>query len=381
MLIKRKPPAGHRTGIDRDAQVLETFTCNCPVELVHGHAPDFLAFVSVPGFGIGHQRSPYLHATCRSRRRFRIDAAGAKNNRQTVHAGCPRHRDRVAVYTAGPDAADALGRLLATSGRQRFALDFGSALAPGGQRLLAECLESAGGAAGLWPGMIHGTGRGPEMDPAMAGVGDAWVVRGWRWRERLMRVAALGDAGTAQQVLQGRSFAGGRPDPVLVSGKDARGRRAVPPAARGLRRRRDRGADGGRGGCRRGETVGLGGPEAGIRSSHVACHTTVAVAVASLGRPGALDGGGPGRTGVVKPAWRQALEEELAAARVAEEVARLEVAADAGLFEADWTRATLAGAIGTLTAGLPRKPSRSAQLARWRAADMEAGGGSGGTAD
>lgn len=87
----------------------------------------------------------------------------------------------------------------------------------------------------------------------------------------------------------------------------------------------------------------------------------------------------------MKPAWRQALEEELAASRVAEEVARLEVAADAGLFEADWTRATLAGAIGTLTAGLPRKPSRSAQLARWKAAaeraDMEAGGGGGGTAD
>ena len=76
----------------------------------------------------------------------------------------------------------------------------------------------------------------------------------------------LASAGTAQQVLQGRSFAGGRPDPVLVSGKGARGRRAVPPAARGLRRRRDRGADGGRCGCRRGETVGLGGPEAGWRN-------------------------------------------------------------------------------------------------------------------
>ncbi len=39
-LMKRKPPAVRSIGIDRDAQALEAFVCDYPVDLVHGCAHD-----------------------------------------------------------------------------------------------------------------------------------------------------------------------------------------------------------------------------------------------------------------------------------------------------------------------------------------------------
>ena len=42
-LMKRKPTGVRSIGIDRDAQALEAFACDYPVELVHGCAHAFLA--------------------------------------------------------------------------------------------------------------------------------------------------------------------------------------------------------------------------------------------------------------------------------------------------------------------------------------------------
>ena len=41
-LMKRKPTGVRSIGIDRDAQALEAFACDYPVELVHGCAHAFL---------------------------------------------------------------------------------------------------------------------------------------------------------------------------------------------------------------------------------------------------------------------------------------------------------------------------------------------------
>ena len=71
-LMKRKPTGVRSIGIDRDAQALEAFACDYPVELVPGCAHAFLASFRFWA-GAGLQRSPYLHATRRSARRYRFD--------------------------------------------------------------------------------------------------------------------------------------------------------------------------------------------------------------------------------------------------------------------------------------------------------------------
>ena len=57
-LMKRKPTGVRSIGIDRDAQALEAFACDYPVELVHGCAHAFLASFPFSGPGAGLQRSP-----------------------------------------------------------------------------------------------------------------------------------------------------------------------------------------------------------------------------------------------------------------------------------------------------------------------------------
>ena len=44
-LMKRKPTGVRSIGIDRDAQALEAFACDYPVELVHGCAPCLFGLV------------------------------------------------------------------------------------------------------------------------------------------------------------------------------------------------------------------------------------------------------------------------------------------------------------------------------------------------
>ena len=58
-LMKRKPTGVRSIGIDRDAQALEAFACDYPVELVHGCAHAFLA--SFPFLG------PELVYSCQRR--------------------------------------------------------------------------------------------------------------------------------------------------------------------------------------------------------------------------------------------------------------------------------------------------------------------------
>ena len=86
--------------------------------------------------------------------------AGATNNRQTTYMGMTRHRDRCHVYVPDRDPAGFVGRLLSTSGRQRFALDFAPDLAPDGPRVLADYLEADGGGREGWLERIHRTGKG-----------------------------------------------------------------------------------------------------------------------------------------------------------------------------------------------------------------------------
>lgn len=72
-IMKRKPPAVHNIGIDRDAEALETFECNYPVQLVHGCAHRFLGAYPYQGRELVYCDPPYLQATRRSRRRYRFD--------------------------------------------------------------------------------------------------------------------------------------------------------------------------------------------------------------------------------------------------------------------------------------------------------------------
>ena len=71
--MKRKPTGVRSIGIDRDAQALEAFACDYPVELVHGCAHAFLASFPFLGPELVYSDPPYLHTTRRSARRYRFD--------------------------------------------------------------------------------------------------------------------------------------------------------------------------------------------------------------------------------------------------------------------------------------------------------------------
>jgi len=72
-IMKRKPPALHNIGIDRDARVLARFECAYPVQLVHGCAHQFLADYDYRGHELVYSDPPYLHHTRTSKRRYRFD--------------------------------------------------------------------------------------------------------------------------------------------------------------------------------------------------------------------------------------------------------------------------------------------------------------------
>ena len=59
-LMKRKPTGVRSIGIDRDAQALEAFACDYPVELVHGCAHAFLALFPFLGPELVYSDPPYL---------------------------------------------------------------------------------------------------------------------------------------------------------------------------------------------------------------------------------------------------------------------------------------------------------------------------------
>ena len=141
--------------------------------------------------------------------------AGATNNRQTTYMGMTRHRDRVHVYVSDRDPAGFVGRLLSTSGRQRFALDFAPDLAPDGPRVLADYLEADGGGREGWLERIHRTGKGSAMDRAMGEVGMGVLDFGATSRlDRLLRMSAIGSESSAQRVLPDYIFRN-RPAPLV----------------------------------------------------------------------------------------------------------------------------------------------------------------------
>ena len=140
--------------------------------------------------------------------------AGASTNRETVYAGLTRHGDQVSLYVPDPDAAGFAARQLATSGRQRFALDLADALTPDGQRMLADFLEDGGVGPEAWLERIHRTGRGHAMDRAMVDVGVGLADFGQSWFAHLLRMSAMGDEGSAQRMLPDAMFRN-RPAPLI----------------------------------------------------------------------------------------------------------------------------------------------------------------------
>ena len=72
-LMKRKPPAERSIGIDLDERALAAFSCDTPVELVHGCAHAFLDAFPFQGTELVYSDPPYLRSTRRSKRRYRFD--------------------------------------------------------------------------------------------------------------------------------------------------------------------------------------------------------------------------------------------------------------------------------------------------------------------
>lgn len=72
-IMKRKPPALHNIGIERNARALARFECDYPVELVHGCAHAFLVGYDYRGRELVYCDPPYLHSARSSGRRYRFD--------------------------------------------------------------------------------------------------------------------------------------------------------------------------------------------------------------------------------------------------------------------------------------------------------------------
>jgi DNA adenine methylase len=79
-IMKRKPPALHNIGIDRNERALARFECDYPVELVHGCAHAFLAGYPFRGRELVYCDPPYLHGTRSSGRRYRFDYSEQDHN-------------------------------------------------------------------------------------------------------------------------------------------------------------------------------------------------------------------------------------------------------------------------------------------------------------
>jgi len=72
-IMKRKPPALHNIGIDRDPKALARFECDYPVELICGCAHRFLADYDYQGSELVYSDPPYLLRTRTAARRYRFD--------------------------------------------------------------------------------------------------------------------------------------------------------------------------------------------------------------------------------------------------------------------------------------------------------------------
>lgn len=76
-LMRRKPAALRNIGIDIDGRALSGFTCDYPVELVHGCCHRFLTAFPFDGTELVYSDPPYVQSARKSRRRYRHDYADA----------------------------------------------------------------------------------------------------------------------------------------------------------------------------------------------------------------------------------------------------------------------------------------------------------------
>ncbi len=72
-IMRRKPPAQRNIGIDLDGAALAAFSCDWPVELVHGCCHRFLSGFPFDGSELVYSDPPYLRRTRKSARRYRHD--------------------------------------------------------------------------------------------------------------------------------------------------------------------------------------------------------------------------------------------------------------------------------------------------------------------
>ena len=89
-IMRRKPPALRNIGIDLDARAIEGFSCDYPVERVHGCAHRFLAGFPFEGGELVYSDPPYLHRVRRGRQRYRYDYGEADSSR----TGCTGRASR-----------------------------------------------------------------------------------------------------------------------------------------------------------------------------------------------------------------------------------------------------------------------------------------------
>ena len=72
-IMRRKPPALNNIAIDIDLKALNAFSCDYPVEKVHGCAHQFLSKYDFRGRELVYCDPPYLLYTRTSDRRYRFD--------------------------------------------------------------------------------------------------------------------------------------------------------------------------------------------------------------------------------------------------------------------------------------------------------------------
>ena len=70
-IMQRKPPALRNIGIDADARAIANFSCDYPVELVHGCCHDYLKSFDWDGTELAYADPPYVRSTRKDPQRYR----------------------------------------------------------------------------------------------------------------------------------------------------------------------------------------------------------------------------------------------------------------------------------------------------------------------